>query len=61
MALDRWIALIFLGICLAYGYTAWFNMDGGLAPFMKRNPIWPSTFPKLLSSPQLELRWTIMH
>ena len=49
MALDRWIALIFLGICLAYGYTAWFNMDGGLAPFMKRNPIWPSTFPKLLS------------
>ena len=49
MALDRWIALILLGICLAYGYTAWFTMDAGLAPFMKRNPIWPSTFPKLLS------------
>ncbi len=49
MALDRWIALILLGICLAYGYTAWFTMDGGLAPFMKRNPIWPSTFPKVLS------------
>lgn len=49
MALDRWIALILLGICLAYGYTAWFAMDGNLAPFMKRNPIWPSTFPKVLS------------
>ena len=24
-------------------------MDAGLAPFMQRNPIWPSTFPKLLS------------
>lgn len=49
MALDRWIALILLGICLVYGYTAWFAMDAGLAPFMKRNPIWPSTFPKVLS------------
>lgn len=49
MALDRWIALIILGICLAYGYAAWFTMDGQLAPFMRRNPIWPSTFPKVLS------------
>ncbi|MGX9353080.1 tripartite tricarboxylate transporter TctB family protein [Shimia sp. W99] len=49
MALDRWIALVLVGICLAYGYAAWFTMDGGLAPFMKRNPIWPSTFPKVLS------------
>jgi len=49
MALDRWIALIILLICLAYGYTAFFMMDGALAPFMKRNPIWPSTFPKVLS------------
>ncbi|MFT4726552.1 MAG: putative tricarboxylic transport membrane protein [Granulosicoccus sp.] len=49
MALDRWIALILLGICLIYGYTAWFTMDAGLAPFMQRNPIWPSTFPKILS------------
>ncbi|MEP2718061.1 tripartite tricarboxylate transporter TctB family protein [Pseudophaeobacter sp.] len=49
MALDRWIALVLLSICLAYGYTAWFTMDAGLAPFMKRNPIWPSTFPKVLS------------
>ncbi len=49
MALDRWIALIILGICLVYGYTAWFTMDATLAPFMRRNPIWPSTFPKVLS------------
>jgi len=33
----------------AYGYTAYFTMDLGLPPFMKRNPIWPSTFPKVLS------------
>lgn len=50
MALDRWIALVLLGICMAYGYAAWFTMDGALAPFMKRNPIWPSTFPKVLST-----------
>lgn len=49
MALDRWIALVLLGICLAYGYAAWFTMDANLPPFMQRNPIWPSTFPKVLS------------
>ena len=49
MALDRWIALVILGVCIAYGYTAWFTMDQSLAPFMRRNPIWPSTFPKVLS------------
>ncbi|MHA1158521.1 MAG: tripartite tricarboxylate transporter TctB family protein [Alphaproteobacteria bacterium] len=49
MTLDRWIALVILLICLVYGYTAFFTMDGGLPPFMQRNPIWPSTFPKVLS------------
>lgn len=49
MALDRWISLIILGIALAYGYAAFFTMDAGLAPFMQRNPIWPSTFPKILA------------
>ena len=49
MALDRWIGLVLLGVCLAYGYAAWFTMDDLLAPFMQRNPIWPSTFPKVLS------------
>ena len=48
MTLDRWIALILLGICIIYGYTAWFTMDASLAPFMRRNPIWPSSFPEVL-------------
>ncbi len=49
LALDRWIALILLLICLAYGYAAFFTMDAGLPPFMKFNPVWPSTFPKVLA------------
>ena len=49
MALDRWIALVFLILCLIYGYAAFFAMDAGLPPFMQRNPIWPSTFPKILA------------
>ena len=49
MALDRWIALVLLLIFAVYGYTAFFTMDAGLPPFMQRNPVWPSTFPKVLS------------
>ena len=49
MALDRWIALVILGVALAYGYAAFFLMDYLLPPFMQRNPVWPSTFPKILS------------
>ena len=49
MALDRWIALIILLICITYGYTAFFTMDAGMPPFMRRSPIWPSTFPKTLA------------
>ncbi len=49
MALDRCIALVFLVICLVYGYTAYVLMDPLLPPFMKHNPVWPSTFPKVLS------------
>ena len=49
MALDRWIALVLLMICLAYGYAAFFTMDATLPPFMKLIPVWPSTFPKVLS------------
>ena len=49
MALDRWIALFLLLVCLAYGYAAFFTMDASLPPFMRRNPIWPSTFPKILA------------
>ncbi len=49
MALDRWIALVLLGICLAYGYTAWFTMDAQLPPILRRAEVWPSSFPKVLS------------
>ncbi|WP_420014021.1 tripartite tricarboxylate transporter TctB family protein [Tateyamaria sp.] len=49
MALDRWIALIFVAFCCIYGYAAFFTMDQLLPPFMQRNPVWPSTFPKILA------------
>lgn len=49
MALDRWIALVILCMAMAYGYAAFFTMDQALPPFMQRNPIWPSTFPKILA------------
>ncbi|MDO6725685.1 MAG: tripartite tricarboxylate transporter TctB family protein [Cognatishimia sp.] len=49
MALDRWIAFIILLICITYAYTAFFTMDGLLPPIMQRSPIWPSSFPKVLS------------
>ena len=49
MALDRWIALAFIALCCAYGYAAFFTMDHLLPPILQRNPIWPSTFPKILS------------
>ena len=48
MSLDRWIALVILSIALVYSYAAFFTMDQLLPPFMQRNPIWPSTFPKIL-------------
>ena len=49
MALDRWIAFVVLLVCLAYGYTAYFAMDDLLPPIMRRSPVWPSTFPKVLA------------
>jgi putative tricarboxylic transport membrane protein len=49
MALDRWIALVFVGLCAAYGYAAFFTMDHLLPPILQRNPVWPSTFPKILA------------
>jgi len=49
MALDRWIALVFVTFCCVYGYLAFATMDQLLPPFMQRNPVWPSTFPKVLA------------
>ena len=49
MALDRWIALVFIIFCCIYGYLAFFTMDDLLPPIMRNKPVWPSTFPKVLS------------
>ncbi|MFW5655046.1 MAG: tripartite tricarboxylate transporter TctB family protein [Roseicyclus sp.] len=49
MTLDRWIALVFIAFCCVYGYAAFFTMDQLLPPFIQRNPVWPSTFPKVLA------------
>ncbi|MCC1480924.1 tripartite tricarboxylate transporter TctB family protein [Roseibaca sp. Y0-43] len=49
MALDRWIALGFIALVCVYGYAAFFTMDDSLPPILRRNPIWPSTFPKILT------------
>lgn len=49
MALDRWIALAFIAMCCVYGYAAFFTMDDQLPPILQRNPVWPSTFPKILT------------
>jgi putative tricarboxylic transport membrane protein len=49
MTLDRWIALAFVALCCVYGYAAFFTMDDLLPPILQRNPVWPSTFPKILT------------
>lgn len=49
MTLDRTIALLMLLVCMLYGYSAWFVMDPTIPPFMARNPVWPSSFPKVLA------------
>ena len=49
MRLDRWLALVLLLFFAAYGYAAWFSMDDLLPPILRRNPVWPSSFPKLLA------------
>ncbi len=49
MNLSRWIAACFLIICLVYGYTAFFTMDANLPPFMRMQPVLPSSFPKALA------------
>ena len=49
MALDRWIALVIGLLFLVYGSTAFFGMDHLLPPVLRRDPVLPSTFPKILS------------
>ena len=49
MGLDRWLALIMGAVFLVYGYTAFLGMDHLLPPILRRDPVLPSTFPKILS------------
>lgn len=49
MTLEKGLALFFLMLAAIYGYTAFFEMDANLPPFAKNSPVWPSTFPKLVS------------
>lgn len=49
MNLERCIGLVFLLFCCVYGYTAFAGMDHTLPPILQRAPIWPSSFPKILS------------
>ncbi|MEM7041571.1 MAG: tripartite tricarboxylate transporter TctB family protein [Pseudomonadota bacterium] len=49
MTLERTIGLLFLLFCCLYGYTAYVGMDHLLPPILKRAPVWPSSFPKILS------------
>ena len=46
MALDKWIAVFFLIICLIYGFTAF---DYVLLPFERNMAFLPNTLPKTLS------------
>jgi len=49
MTLERAIGLIFLLFCCLYGYAAFLGMDHLLPPILQRAPVWPSSFPKILS------------
>ena len=50
MSLERSLALFFLTISIIYGYTSFFIIDVSLPPFAKMSPVWPSSFPKILSA-----------
>lgn len=49
MSLERSLAIFFLALSIVYGVTAFFVIDAALPPFVKMSPIWPSTFPKVIS------------
>ena len=49
MTLERAIALIFIVVCLAYGYTAFVVMEASLLPFERNMAFLPNVLPKWLS------------
>ena len=60
MTLDRWIALVILAVSCAYGYAAYFTMDHLLPPIMRNNPVWPSTFPKVIAIASIIVSFSIL-
>ncbi len=49
MTLERAIALIFVVVCLVYGYTSFVVMEAGLLPFERNMTFLPNVLPKWLS------------
>lgn len=49
MTLERAIALVFIVVCLAYGYTAFVVMEASLLPFERNLAFLPNVLPKWLS------------
>jgi putative tricarboxylic transport membrane protein len=49
MTLERAIALLFLVLCVAYGYAAFVTMQEDLLPFELNMAFLPNTMPKVLS------------
>lgn len=49
MTLERGIAVLFLALCVAYGYTAFVTMQNDLLPFEMNMSFLPNTMPKALS------------
>ncbi len=49
MTLEKSIALLFLVLCIVYGYTAFVTMEDSLLPFELNMSFLPNTMPKVLS------------
>ena len=49
MTLERAIALVFIAVCLAYGYTAFVVMEASILPFERNLAFLPNVLPKWLS------------
>ncbi len=49
MTLERAIALVFILICLIYGYTAFVVMEASILPFERNLAFLPNVLPKWLS------------
>lgn len=49
MTLERGIAVVFLIVCIVYGYTAFVTMQNELLPFELNMAFLPNSLPKVLS------------